>query len=93
MRTSELLADIQPMSLSWDAVPDWETKRSNQQEPQTDEQLASILYLLLRNSDKLRTDMDRYRRWTPGHKKRTYKYLLKCWDQLISRELEDANQR
>ena len=58
----------------------WEDKITNQAEPQTNEQLAGILYLLLKQSNKLKDDMAKYRRYPRGHRKRTYNFLIAAWD-------------
>ena len=66
---------------------------SNQREPQSDEQLASILFEILKHSKEgmLKDDMTRYRRWPYGYKKKTYQFLVRALDRQIDMNIRDKN--
>ena len=48
----------------------WEDKLANQREPQSEDQLATILFEVLKDSKEgmLKDDVTRYRRWPRGHR-------------------------
>ena len=72
---------------------DWEDRVVNQAEKQSDDQLATILYEVLKHSEKLKDDMHRWRRYEKGHKKKTYQFLLTAWQRQIDEDRRDANAR
>jgi hypothetical protein len=71
----------------------WEDKLANQREPQSEDQLATILFEVLKHSKEgmLKDDVTRYRRWPRGHKKKTYKFLIRALDRQIDMNVRDRN--
>jgi len=71
----------------------WEDKLANQRELQSDDQLATILFEILKHSKEgmLKDDMVRYRRWPHGHRKKTYKFLVRALDRQIDMNIRDKN--
>jgi len=71
----------------------WEDKVANQRESQSDDQLATILFEVLKHSKEgmLKDDVIRYRRWPYGHKKKTYKFLIRALDRQIDMNIRDKN--
>ena len=54
--------------------------------------LAEMLLVQLQKSAKLKTDVDKWRRYPTGHKKKTYKFLLEAMDRVLLLEKEDRNR-
>jgi len=71
----------------------WEDKLANQMERQSDEQLATILFEILKHSKEgmLKDDLTRYRRWPRGHRKKTYQFLIRALDRQIDMNVRDKN--
>ena len=71
----------------------WEDKLANQMERQSDDQLAAILFEILKNSKEgmLKDDVTRYRRWPRGHKKKTYQFLIRALDRQIDMNVRETN--
>ena len=71
----------------------WEDKVANQREGQSSDQLAGILYEVLRHSDKLKEEVAKWRRYPDGHKKKTYDFLVRAWDRQIDFDTRDRNMQ
>ena len=70
---------------------EWEDKIANLAEPQTDQQLARILLEILKKSTKLKEDIQKYRRYKDGHKRKTLRFLTSALDRQIAQDQQDRN--